>query len=105
MDRPLRVRLRVGPRREAVLQLRKLCSSRGAIALRQRSERSVELRPESPRGRNVAKVNDRRTHGKRSEKLRALQRVGLVRQCREQPIHSVLPRRGALRYAIDRQPT
>src|SRR5882672_9665715 len=72
---------------EALLEPGKPSSGLGAAALRQRGERSVDLRGEGKARRDATNLDDLRTDGERGEVLRALQWRGVVRQCCEPAIH------------------
>ena len=63
----------------------------GAVSLRQGLERRVEIRLRPKLGRDVTEPDDLGADRQRRQELRALQRLGRVRQCREPAVDTAFP--------------
>src|SRR5260370_26837575 len=86
-----RLRLRAGRRSDVIGEARKPCPCERAIALRQGGECKIEVCADSEQWGDAAKLDHHAAYGERREKLSSLQRLGVVRQCRDPAVHAALP--------------
>ena len=77
--------------------------SHGAVALRQGGERRAQLRTKIEQRRDRAKLHDVVADGERRKEMRALQRLGLVRQDFQAAVEAALPVFRPPRQGADRQ--
>src|SRR5882724_8021753 len=85
------VRTSVGSGSELAIELTQPRDCDRAVSLRERRKRGVELHRRSTARSQVAQLDDLAADRQRREQLRALQRLGLVRQCRDPAVDALLP--------------
>ena len=74
-----------------MVELGKLYRRDSTVTLRQGGQRYIELRPKVNQSRETAKLQDFSTRGEYRQQLVALYSSGLVRQCRDAPLHTLVP--------------
>jgi hypothetical protein len=67
------------------------CGCHGVMSLRQRRERRVEFRSQAELRYNAPQIDDLAADRQRGHDLRALQRLGRIRQCRYTSVHAAFP--------------
>ena len=80
------LRVAIGQGSETLIKTLEPSNRDGAVSLRKRLQRRVELRSNSELRRNSTKLNYFVSNGQRGEELGPLQRRGLVRQYHEPPM-------------------
>src|SRR5215813_4106468 len=85
----LRVRFRQGGK--AMIKTFKPCNRGGAVSLRKRHQRRVEIRRQTELGSSAAKVDDFAADGERGEEPSTVRGLGLVRQCDQTAVDASFP--------------